>query len=102
MRFLRKLICELFHGGGMVKRDAQGRINWQCSTCGRWGDHPVEPDVERYVVDKEIARREAEMRGRLCHCGAPARVNLDGDDLCQCHADQWLRSEGAAAREYQH
>jgi len=22
---------DLFHGGGTVKRDAYGRINWQCS-----------------------------------------------------------------------
>lgn len=30
------LWCGWTHGGGHVKRDAQGRINWQCAKCGRW------------------------------------------------------------------
>lgn len=37
---------------------------------------------------------------RKCvHCDESAITNLDGDDLCQRHADAWVRSEGMAAAE---
>ncbi len=98
---IKSAVCELTHGGGMVKRDPLGRINWQCSTCGRWSGHPVNHDVERYVVDREIAERQAAMAGRNCCCGEPAVCNLDGDDLCQDHADEWVRAEGAASQTIQ-
>ena len=32
-------------------------------------------------------------------CGECAITELDGDALCQRHADAWVRSEGEAARE---
>lgn len=56
MKWIKSFWCQLTHGGGRVKRDDQGRINWQCSKCGRWGDHPVEPEIERYVVQREIQK----------------------------------------------
>lgn len=31
-------------------------------------------------------------------CG-PVVTNLDGDDLCQKHADAWVKAEGEAARD---
>jgi len=37
--------------------------------------------------------------GKLCHCGEPAITNLDGDDLCIRHANEWVHGEGEAARE---
>jgi hypothetical protein len=46
--------CSTTHAGGYVKRDAQGRINWQCARCGRWGD-PVSIEDERDMVDYYIA-----------------------------------------------
>lgn len=50
---LKRLMCELSHAGGRVKRDQSGRINWQCDTCGRWGD-PVSLETERRIVDADI------------------------------------------------
>lgn len=102
MDWFRKLVCHFFHRGGEVARDDQGRINWRCLKCGRWSDHPVGHEKELEVLDGVMALRKQEMQGRLCHCGATARVTLDGDDLCQHHADQWVKSEGYAARAHQH
>jgi hypothetical protein len=48
--------CRIAHRGGMVTRDPEGRINWQCSTCGRWSDLPVPLHEERRVVDRELAK----------------------------------------------
>ena len=59
---LREIWCGLAHGGGNVKRDAEGRINWQCSTCGRWST-PVPLDVERNVIDRDIAERRKQKGG---------------------------------------
>ena len=56
MRWVAKLWCEWTHGGGHIKRDAKGRINWQCSKCGRWSDYPVPLDEERRMTDRDIAR----------------------------------------------
>lgn len=53
---IARTICDWFHGGGHVKRDASGRINWQCDRCGRWAD-PVSEDDERVVVRRAIAER---------------------------------------------
>jgi hypothetical protein len=41
MEQLKTFWCSWFHGGGTVERDPLGRVNWQCSKCGRWCD-PVE------------------------------------------------------------
>jgi len=35
-------------------------------------------------------------------CAASSVTNLDGDFLCQDHADRWVRSEGRAAAETDH
>lgn len=37
--------------------------------------------------------------GILCHCGEPAITNLDGDDFCIRHANEWVHGEGQAAHE---
>jgi len=39
------------------------------------------------------------MKTKCAHCDEPAITNLDGDDLCQIHANEWARGEGNAARE---
>jgi hypothetical protein len=51
---VRRWICDWTHGGGQVKRDAGGRINWQCSKCGAWAD-PVSPEDERASTDQAIS-----------------------------------------------
>lgn len=43
MNWIKHKLCDWFHAGGRIKRDEQGRINWQCDTCGRWGT-PVEKE----------------------------------------------------------
>lgn len=65
---LARTICDWFHGGGHIKRDAEGNINWQCARCGRWAT-PVDHDSEAAVVQREIAERlrklpKFEERGR--------------------------------------
>ena len=50
----QKFICDFTHKGGHIKRDSQGRINWQCNTCGRWGD-PVPLKDEDKTVSAHIA-----------------------------------------------
>lgn len=44
--------CGLAHGGGQIKRDEQGRINWQCNKCGRWSGHPVPLAEEARVYEQ--------------------------------------------------
>lgn len=34
-----------------------------------------------------------------CHCGKDSITNLDGDELCETHANEWVRAEGIAAME---
>ena len=53
MNRLKALWCELFHGGGHIKRDSQGRINWQCQKCGRWAD-PVPLEQEQRMTTQAI------------------------------------------------
>ena len=48
MNWLKQVLCSWTHGGGHIKRDSQGRINWQCQKCGRWAD-PVTADVHETV-----------------------------------------------------
>lgn len=50
---LQDIWCDWVHGGGTIQRDEQGRINWQCSKCGRWGE-PVPLEEERRRVDHDI------------------------------------------------
>jgi len=55
--WLAEIWCELFHRGGDIKRDSEGRINWQCAKCGRWGTSvtDLEEDelLSQYLADKE-------------------------------------------------
>ena len=45
MNWLKQVLCSWTHGGGHIKRDLQGRINWQCQKCGRWADSvPLEQE----------------------------------------------------------
>lgn len=64
MTMLKTLWCDLFHVGGRIERDDQGRINWRCSKCGRWSDHPVPREMEREMIDGHLAefrrRRDAQ------------------------------------------
>jgi hypothetical protein len=53
--WLKKNMCAYFHGGGRIKRDAVGRINWQCDKCGRWAD-PVPLEEEEKIIEMHIAK----------------------------------------------
>jgi hypothetical protein len=50
---LRERWCDWFHGGGTIKRDPYGRVNWQC---GRWGE-PVDKQTERLVTDAALREK---------------------------------------------
>jgi len=50
---LKTFWCNLFHGGGKIKRDCYGRINWQCTKCLRWSD-PVDSQTERLITEEAI------------------------------------------------
>lgn len=50
---LKRWWCGLTHGGGVITRDPVGRINWQCSKCGRWSD-PI--PWELVLLDAEIRK----------------------------------------------
>lgn len=54
MTALKKLWCDLFHGGGHVTRDPTGCINWQCARCGRWAD-PVPLEDEAAAVGAALS-----------------------------------------------
>jgi hypothetical protein len=65
---INRTLCDWFHGGGHIKRDAEGRINWQCHHCGRWAT-PVDHESEAAIVRRDIAERlrslpKFEERGR--------------------------------------
>ena len=50
--------CEIAHGGGDVKRNADDCIDWQCDKCGRWASLPVSKEDEAVALDRHIARRK--------------------------------------------
>lgn len=50
---LRRWLCDWTHGGGQVKRDAEGRINWQCSKCGMWAE-PVSLEDEARMTSMHV------------------------------------------------
>ena len=54
IKFLLKKWCELIHGGGRIKRDPQGRINWQCDVCGRWSDYPISLEEEEETYNQAM------------------------------------------------
>lgn len=53
INWIKTAWCDWMHEGGDVKRDPYMRINWQCRTCGRWGE-PVDPQTERLIVESDI------------------------------------------------
>ena len=55
-RGLTKLWCEWTHGGGLLHRDGQDRLNWRCSKCGRWSDNPLPVRDEILAVRAELER----------------------------------------------
>ena len=54
LNWWRKIKCTIAHDGGTIGRDASGRINWRCTTCGRWSDHPVSLKTEALSTDQAI------------------------------------------------
>ncbi len=68
LKQLREMWCELAHAGGRVQRDPSGRINWQCSTCGRWSA-PVSLEDERRAVDRDLNTRLAVPEGKQHRAG---------------------------------
>lgn len=56
INWLSKNWCNWFHGGGRIKRDNKGCINWQCDKCGRWGE-PVEHSVEQRMIERDIREK---------------------------------------------
>ena len=54
LKGISELWCDLTHGGGRVKRDDLGRINWQCDKCGRWSRYPVPLDAEWEQTTEDI------------------------------------------------
>ena len=53
MNWLKQVLCSWTHGGGHIKRDLQGRINWQCQKCGRWAD-PVPLEQEQIMTTQAL------------------------------------------------
>lgn len=51
--YLTVKMCDWFHGGGDIKRDASDRINWQCRLCGRWAG-PVSKIDEAAICKKHL------------------------------------------------
>lgn len=47
--------CGWTHGGGQIKRDDEGRINWQCNKCGRWSRYPVPLGEEQSAISLKSA-----------------------------------------------
>lgn len=60
MKF-KELICEWFHGGGDIKRDVYGQINWQCRKCGRWAE-PVSKQTEQHIIDIHVKEKIQQRR----------------------------------------
>jgi hypothetical protein len=100
--------CSWFHGGGDIKHDPSGKINWQCRKCGRWCD-PVSSNPNSKSTDKptptayDIAARYAEycrLRYKAC-----AMMNVYGrseEERQQMRKDyqeavlEWMVAEAAA------
>lgn len=47
-----------------------------------------------------MTEEEAKTKCDKPGCSEPSVTNLDSANLCQKHADEWVRGEGAAAAEY--
>lgn len=55
-----RLVCGWLHGGGDIKRDDSGRINWRCRKCGGWAD-PIPLATENAAID--AAMKDADREG---------------------------------------
>lgn len=88
MKKLRVLWCNLAHGDGQVKRDSLGRINWQCSKCGRWMS-PVTPEEEASVVEADKQMWEY-ARAAVAQQAAPA---YKGEPDMHAYAAQQRRTQ---------
>lgn len=53
-KYFKDKWCDLFHGGGSIQRDSQGRINWQCDRCGRWSDFPISLEEEEETYKRAM------------------------------------------------
>jgi len=66
-----------------------------------------DPSVAYIEATSRIIREQAVRRGIIkgeiicdgCKKFKPFRINLDGDDLCQECADDWVKGEGIAAAD---
>lgn len=77
-------------------------MTWFCAGCGIEADEHLLTGCDcatGCLFDRESRANVA--KGEVCdkHPGRPSRINLDGDNLCQQCADQWVIGEGHAARE---
>jgi len=69
----------------------------KCSVCGtqeskRWYASLIADWCERCVPPK--------VKAMFCaHCSEKPVTHLDGEELCQTHANEWVRGEGMAAQE---
>ena len=57
--WVKAIWCRLFHSGGVVTRDSEGRIDWQCTTCARWAGNPVDLTEEEWVIERHIRAKQA-------------------------------------------
>lgn len=51
--YLKRMWCDLTHGGGTILRDPLGRLNWRCCKCARWAN-PVPREAEMLVINAHI------------------------------------------------
>ena len=64
-------------------------------------DMPRKTEKALLVVAALAAEKlKADGRRGCIHCEGEFRVNIEGENLCQRHADEWVRGEGLASREY--
>lgn len=64
-----------------------------------WVDYG-EPEPERFTwcfKENLNSLHDWPTKVDCVRCADPAVAELDGDNLCQSHADAWVRGEGAAA-----
>ena len=52
---LKSVWCSYFHGGGYILRDQSGRVNWQCTKCGRWAN-PVSDSEEFNLLEISLKK----------------------------------------------
>lgn len=77
-------------------------MNWLCAGCGEEADADflTSCDCPTGVLFQR-GNNKQRPKGETCHRHAdqPSRINLDGDNLCQQCANQWVLGERDAAIE---